>query len=110
MTEIPVTQNDIDAGVPDYIKPDGCVIARALRRHFGESVVVLVGSIDVFIGEKAEVALMGRWDTYQFDGALLKYAANIHDAFHEIPHPPILPGVVRLDKQTMTASYEEKAG
>ena len=30
MIEIPVTQDDIDKGVPDYIKPESCVIARAL--------------------------------------------------------------------------------
>lgn len=101
MIEIPVTQDDIDAGVPDYIKPDSCVVARALKRCL-EKEIVLVGWSDVYVGEK--------WDAYQFDEALVEFAANIRDAFHEVPHPSILPGVIYLDKQTMTASYEERKG
>lgn len=101
MIEIPITQEDIDAGVPDYTEPDRCVIARAIKRRL-ENEIVLVGWKDLYIGEN--------WDAYQFDEALIKFATNIRDAFHEIPHPPILPGVIYLDKQTMTASYEKKLG
>ena len=104
MIEIPVTQDDIDKGMPDYIKPDGCVIARVLKRYFGDGIPVLVGfgSLDVYIG--------GNRDTYRFDEALLRFANAVCDAFHEIEHSPILSGVIRLDKQIMTASYEEKLG
>lgn len=102
MIEIPVTQDDIDAGVPDYMEPDRCVVALALKRHFGEDIYLGVGSRDMWIGEKRAV--------YVFDESLLKFGAIICDAFHKIEHVPVLPGVIRLDKQTMTASYEEKLG
>ena len=102
MIEIPVTQDDIDRGVPDYIKPDSCVIARALRRHFGDAVPVLVGSADVILGEDRDVI-------YQFDASLRQFAETVRDAFHEIEHRPV-PGIIRLDKQAMTLSYEETPG
>ena len=102
MIEIPVTQDDIDKGVPDYIKPDGCVIARALRRHFGDAVPVLVGSADAILGEDRDIV-------YRFDASLQQFANTVRDAFHEIERRPA-PGVIRLDEQTMRAGYEEMSG
>ena len=102
MIEIPVTQDDIDKGVLDYIKPDGCVIARALRRHFGDAVLILVGSTDVILRKDRDVVC-------QFDASLQQFANTVRDAFHEIERLPS-PGIIRLDEQAMTAGYEETPG
>ena len=110
MIEIPVTQDDIDKGVPDYAEPDRCVIALALKRHFGESVYVAAGARDAIIGEDLRV--------YKFDDALIKFDDATREAFHE-SYPPseaeserprIRPGVIRLDKQAKMLSYEEMPG
>ena len=108
MIEIPVTQEDIDAGIPNCMEPDACPIALAIRRHFGDSVIVAVRERDILIGRKVK---------YVFDETLLRFDWAVCDAFDAMdlcddtpPATTARPGVIWLDEKAMTASYEERAG